>query len=172
MPGVRSNAETQVGRSLRVLLIWIGSVPTNSSRSRRWRFGKQLQSMLEGKSSGTPQNDWARRPIAALIWWYVPTTVGVSTSLLVSSSRVVAAVWVVAFAWMGIGCVLNARRCHRLHCYFSGPILLLGAVAVGLLASGVMSLGSHAINNTISITLVLALISFLPEAIWGRYRRS
>ena len=87
---------------------------------------------------------------------------------LVSSSRVVAAVWVVAFAWMGIGCVLNARRCHRMHCYFSGPILLLGAVAGGLLATGVVSLGALAINNTISITLVLALLSFVPEATWGQ----
>jgi len=26
-------------------------------------------------------------------------------------------------------CVLNARRCHRLHCYISGPVFLLGAVA-------------------------------------------
>ena len=96
--------------------------------------------MLDSKAPAPPQKDWARKPVAALIWWYVPTALGVLAGLLISSSRVVAAVWVVAFAWMGVGCILNARRCHRLHCYFSGPVLLLAAVTVGLLASGVMNL--------------------------------
>ena len=101
----------------------------------------------------------------------VPIALGASTGLLISSPRIVAAVWAVAFAWMGIGCLLNARRCHRLHCYISAPILLLGAVAVGLLGLGAINLGPHGLNNMISITLVLALFSFVPEVFWGRYRR-
>lgn len=171
MPGVRRDAETEVGRLLRVLLLWIDALSTYSGRSSRRRFGKQLQSMLDGNPAGTPQNDWARKPIAALIWWCVPIALGGAASLLISSSRIVAAVWAVVFAWMGIGCLLNARRCHRLHCYISGPVLLLGAVVVGLLGAGAITLGFHAIDNTISITLVIALFSFVPEVIWGRYAR-
>ncbi|MEO7208038.1 MAG: hypothetical protein ABI145_14950 [Steroidobacteraceae bacterium] len=125
--------------------------------------------MINSKTAGTPQRDWARKPIATLFLWCVPIALGASTSLLIPSSRIVAAVWVVAFAWMGIGCLLNARRCRRLHCFISGPVLLLGAVVVGLLAAGAINLGLHAINNTISITLMLALFSFVPEAIWGKY---
>jgi hypothetical protein len=127
--------------------------------------------MLDSKGSGTPQKDWARKPIAATLLWCVPIALGAIGGLLISSSRVVAAVWVVALSWMGIGCLLNARRCHRLHCFISGPILLLGAVAAGLLAAGAINLGPHALNNTISITLVLALFSFVPEMIWGKYGR-
>ena len=47
----------------------------------------------------------------------------------------------------------------------SGPILLLGAVAIALQGTGAINLGIHAINNTISITLVLALLTFVPEAL-------
>jgi hypothetical protein len=72
---------------------------------------------------------------------------------------------------MGIGCGLNARRCHRLHCYLSAPILLLGAIAAGLIGFDVVMLGPHALNNAISLTLVLALLSFVPEMIWGKYGR-
>jgi hypothetical protein len=127
--------------------------------------------MLDPKGSGTPQKDWARKPIAASLLWCVPIALGAAAGLLLSSSRIVAAVWVVALSWMGIGCLLNARRCHRLHCFISGPVLLLGAVAAGLLAAGGINLGPHALNNTISITLVLALLSFVPEMIWGKYGR-
>ncbi|MGH8089890.1 MAG: hypothetical protein ACREO6_00365 [Rudaea sp.] len=75
-----------------------------------------------------------------------------------------------AFIWMGVGCLLNARRCHRLHCYFSGPILLLGAIVAGLLGFGVIAPGPHAFNNAVSITLLLALLSFVPEALWSKYK--
>jgi hypothetical protein len=88
---------------------------------------------------------------------------------MISASRVIAGVWMVALGWMGIGCLLNARRCHRLHCYFSAPILLFGALVAGLIGFDVMTLGPHALSNAISFTLVLALLSFVPEMIWGKY---
>ena len=142
----------------------------DSSRSGRWALGEQLLSMLASKEVDTMHKDCVRKPIAATILWCIPIALGAAASVAVPSSHIIAATWVIAFTWMGVGCVLNARRCHRLHCYLSGPIFLLGAIAVGLLASGVISLGSHAISNTISITLILALLSFVAEMIWGRYR--
>lgn len=80
-------------------------------------------------------------------------------------------IWMALFVWMGIGCVLNALRCHRIHCYISGPIFLLGALSCGLIAAGVLTFGPHALNNFVSITLVLALLSFVFEAIWGKYSK-
>lgn len=171
MPGVRRDAETQCGRLLRVLLLWLGAMPIDSGRSGRWSLGEQLLLMLDSNEIGTKRRDLVRKPITATILWCIPIALGAAASIAVSSSRIIAATWAVAFTWMGVGCLLNARRCNRLHCYFSGPILLLGAMAVGLLASGVISLRPHAISNTISITLALALLSFVPETIWGRYRR-
>ena len=126
--------------------------------------------MLNNDQAGcTTQTDWGRRPATAFAWWGIPLALGVSAAFLTSSSRVVAVVWVVVFAWMGVGCLLNAYRCHRLHCYFMGPVLLLGAVVVGLLGLGEAALGSHGLSNAINGTVVLALLSFVPEWIWGKY---
>ncbi len=75
----------------------------------------------------------------------------------------------VLFGWMGTGCILNARRCHRLHCYLSGPAFFLGAAALALFAAGIPLLGSHSLNNVIGITLAAALLSFVPEMIWRKY---
>ena len=76
--------------------------------------------------------------------------------------------WAILFVWMGTGCILNARRCHRLHCYISGPAFLLGAAVLGLLAVGLVVLEAHALNNIVGITLLAALLSFIPE-IWKKY---
>jgi len=70
---------------------------------------------------------------------------------------------------MATGCLLNARRCHRLHCYISGPVLLLGGLFAGLVAAGAFGLGIQAFNNAVSATLILALLSFVPEFVWKRY---
>jgi hypothetical protein len=118
----------------------------------------------------SPQNDWARRPGPALIWWCIPLSLALAFSLTIHASRIVAGVWVIALGWMGIGCALNAMRCHRLHCYFSGPILLLGALAAGLIGFDVVTLGPHAFNDAISLALMLALLSFVPEMVWSKYR--
>jgi hypothetical protein len=56
-----------------------------------------------------------------------------------------------------------------LHCYISGPVFLIGAVVVGLLAAGLTFLGPHALNNVVSITFVLVILSFVPEFIGNRY---
>jgi hypothetical protein len=115
--------------------------------------------------------DWARSPISVAIWWVVPIVAGNLADHLPLSRPVTALVWVVALAWMGLGCILNARRCHRRHCYFSGPVLLAGAVAVALVGWDVVPLGPNGLSLTLWTTLGLALLSFLPELIWGRYAR-
>jgi hypothetical protein len=70
---------------------------------------------------------------------------------------------------MGLGCALKARQCHRLHCYISAPVLFAGAVAVALVGLGATPLSPHAVSYIIDGTLVLALLSFLSEAMFGKY---
>jgi hypothetical protein len=70
---------------------------------------------------------------------------------------------------MAVGCLLNARRCHRVHCYISGPALLLGAVFSALVALGVVDVSPQVFNNAVSAMLVVALLSFVPEVIWKRH---
>jgi len=114
-------------------------------------------------------NDWVRRPGMGFVWWCLPLGVGVAANYFASSPRAIALVWMVSFSWMGTGCILNARRCHRLHCFISGPAFFLGAAALALFTSGIALLGPHSLDNIVGITLTVALLSFVPELIWRKY---
>jgi hypothetical protein len=116
-----------------------------------------------------PANDWVRRPAMGFVWWCLPLGISVAANYLVSSSRATALVWMVSFAWMGTGCLLNARRCHRIHCYISGPAFFLGAAALAFFAAGVAPLGPHSLNNIVGVTLAVVLLSFVPETVWRKY---
>lgn len=113
--------------------------------------------------------DWVRRPGMGFVWWCIPLGVGAAGTYFASSPRSATLVWTLSFVWMGTGCLLNARRCHRLHCYISGPAFFLGAVSLALLAGGIALLGPHSLNDIVGITLSVALLSFIPEMIWRRY---
>jgi hypothetical protein len=114
------------------------------------------------------RDDWVNRPGMGIVWWCLPLAVGVAASYLASSPLTTVLVWIVSFVWMGTGCILNARRCHRLHCYISGPAFFLGAAALGLFAAGIAFAGPHSLNNIVGITLTVALLSFVPEIIWKK----
>ena len=113
--------------------------------------------------------DWARQPLTIIAWWGLPIALDASAGLLHLPFRAAAGVCAVAFAWMATGCLLNALRCHRVHCYISGPVLLLGAIMAGLAATGVTNLGPQTFGNAVSAILVLALLSCVPELVWKRY---
>ncbi|MBI1331219.1 MAG: hypothetical protein GC166_15085 [Alphaproteobacteria bacterium] len=115
------------------------------------------------------QNDLVRRPVSALIWWGLPIAIGASVDLFGLSLRAHAAICAVLFVWMATGCLLNARRCHRVHCYISGPVFLLGAALAALLAVGLIDLSSREFSNAVGAVLILALLSFIPEIVWRRY---
>lgn len=111
--------------------------------------------------------DWSRQPVGITFWWVLPIVTAISTNFLTLSLAAAALVWAVAFAWMGTGCLLNARRCSRLHCLVAGPVFWLGAIAAGLVAPGLLP-GTHALNSVIWGTVVLAILSNVPEKILGR----
>ena len=114
------------------------------------------------------RNDWVDRPGMGFIWWCLPLALGVAASFF-ASPRATVLVWIVLFIWMGTGCILNARRCRRLHCYISGPAFFLGAAALTLFVAGVAFEGPHSLNNIVGITLAVVLLSFVPEKIWRKY---
>ncbi len=86
--------------------------------------------------------------------------------------EVAAIVWPVAFLVMGVACVANARRCRRVHCFFTGPLFLLASVLSALHGWRVMDLGPRAWELIGYGTFALAFVLyFAPEAVWGKYFR-
>jgi hypothetical protein len=129
---------------------------------------KNIESQVSNQTCNLARNDWATRPGAGFFWWCLPLGLGFGANFLTLAVRGIATIWVILFVWMGTGCILNARRCHRLHRYISGPTFLLGALVIGLLAAGLLAVGPHAPNNIVGVTLVVALLSFVPE-MWKKY---
>lgn len=83
-----------------------------------------------------------------------------------------AIVWPLAFLVMGAGCVTNAIRCGRVHCYFTGPLFLLAGLLSALLGLRVIDLGSRPWETIGYGTFALALVLYFgPEAIWGKFFR-
>ena len=79
---------------------------------------------------------------------------------------------VAAFFWMGIGCVMNARRCQRRHCFYSGPLFLISSVLVLLIGFKVISFGPDGLSYVMWGTLVAFLMTFIPERLEGKYKDS
>ena len=70
------------------------------------------------------------------------------------------ALWTTAFLWAGAACCVNARKCGRVHCTFTGPLYLALAAACAAVAAGWFSvqwfwIWIGAIAGT--------LLSFMPE---------
>jgi hypothetical protein len=98
--------------------------------------------------------------------WYLPIAL-----LIVGGawSRGQAWLWAFAFAVMGAGCLANAWRCGRLHCYVTGPLFVLSAIWSLLSAVGVVSL--HA-NVLLVIVAGIVLFVHLVEVPFGRHAKA
>ena len=103
----------------------------------------------------------------ALAWW-IPQGAIVAALLIPVPMR--AAVWIVALVWMGTACMLNARRCGRTHCRYTGPYYLAMIVPVIVLALGVVSVGFY--GWLVLGVLILAgskIIWWATERAWGKF---
>lgn len=115
-----------------------------------------------GENDGCRERDLvAGRP--ALLLWCLPTAL-VIVGVVWPSAR--AALWIPALLLMGIACVVNARRCGRLHCHITGPLFLLAGLATALDAGGVVRLGWVPI---LVATAAGTAVAFGLEWLRGRY---
>lgn len=125
---------------------------------------------IEQCSSKGPRDLAGRLTTLGLIWG-LPTALMVLAVVFAGGGWVVATVWTVSLSVMGIACLINARGCGRMHCYFTGPFFL--AMAAASLAYGLhlLPLGPNGWNVLGSITLIGGcLLCCVPESLWGRYR--
>ena len=118
-------------------------------------------------------NDHAAQPLPFFWSWGLPIVVLISTNFMggVFPIPIIVAIMSGSFFWMGLACVLNAKRCRRRHCYYSGPIFILGGIAVLLVGFEIVSLGRDGLIIVVGATLSLALLTYLSEPIFGKYVR-
>jgi hypothetical protein len=74
------------------------------------------------------QGDLSARSIAYLLWG-LPALL-ILAGVLWPQARLW--VWTPALLTAAAACVVNAARCDRLHCYFTGPLFLLAAAGTFL----------------------------------------
>ena len=80
------------------------------------------------------------------------------------------AIWAAAMGVMAAACLVNALRCGRIHCYFTGPFLIAMALASLGYGLGALPLGPSGWNIIGMATLVgVVVLMWLPEAVLGKY---
>ena len=114
--------------------------------------------------------DFVRDRKASFLLWRLPALVMVVVAFLDIGLQATGTVWALCLSVFGFGCVSNAMRCGRLHCYFTGPFFLVMAVASLLHGFDWISLGSLGWLWIGLVTLVGGIgLTVVPERIWGQY---
>jgi hypothetical protein len=112
--------------------------------------------------------DWLGSLQTSLLAWWMPKAAILAGLFVPVSVRTL--IWIVALIWMGAACILNARRCNRTHCRYTGPYYLAMIVPVVVLGMGVVSAG---IYGWISLGMLVVggsgLIWWATERTWGKF---
>ena len=80
------------------------------------------------------QQDWASDWLTLGAVWGLPTVAMLLALPLIPIWRAV--VWITMLAWMGAAYVINARRCGRTHCRYTGPFFLVMACLLAVHIAG------------------------------------
>jgi len=114
------------------------------------------------------ERDWAGDWLTLAAVWGLPTVAMLLALVLDPEWRAI--VWVAMLAWMGTACVLNARRCGRTHCRYTGPFFLGMAGLVVVYIAGFVPLGPQPwLVLAIMIAGGNALIWWVSERFYGTY---
>lgn len=105
---------------------------------------------------------------AYFLLWRMPW-LAILASLPLKDSSLKAGIWTLAFSQMGIACIANASGCGRIHCYFTGPFYLLGALASFLRGTGQLPISWSGLLVFMSIGWLI--LGRVPERIWGKYTK-
>lgn len=79
--------------------------------------------------------------------------------------------WVVAFTVMGAGCLANAARCGRTHCYVTGPLFVLVAIWCLFSALGMTPSPMHS-DTVLLVVVAVVVLAHLAEIPLGRYMKA
>jgi hypothetical protein len=114
--------------------------------------------------------DWLSSPRTSALAWWIPKAAIVVALFSPPSART--GVWIIALVWMATACILNAKRCGRTHCRYTGPYYLTMIVSVVVLASGVISVDFYAwLSLAVLILGGSMIIWWATEKTWGKFAR-
>ena len=112
--------------------------------------------------------DWLGSTHTSLLAWWMPKAAILAGLLVPVSVRAVT--WIIALIWMGTACILNARRCNRTHCRYTGPYYLVMIVPVIALGTGLVTVG---ILGWVCLGVIIlggsGLIWWATERAWGKF---
>lgn len=125
------------------------------------------------KTNANEARDILSHPVGLGVVYCLPVVAIIASGSDIVSPGWHTAIWAAALVTMGAACIVNALRCRRVHCYFTGPFLLLMAIVTLLYGLGTLPLGNHG-WSLISATLIAGVLALwcLPEFFFGRYRTS
>ena len=112
--------------------------------------------------------DWLSSWHTSLVAWWIPQAAVLAGLLVPVPIRAV--LWTIALIWMGAACILNARRCGRTHCRYTGPYYLAMIAPVLVLASGIVTVDFY--GWLVLAVLILAgskIIWWATERAWGKF---
>lgn len=118
---------------------------------------------------GDRSRDLTASPTASFWLWRFPAAIVVAGALTSPIWRTL--LWTSALTVAGTGCTVNAARSRRMHCYFTGPFYLLGALLTLGYGTGLLPLGTSGwwwIAGVVGLGALL--LPWLPERLWGPYR--
>src|SRR5437868_703620 len=114
--------------------------------------------------------DWLGDVTSSSLAWWMPKAALLAGLFFPETAR--AGIWIIALIWMGTACILNARRCNRTHCYYTGPYYLAMIVPVLVLASDVVSVDFYAwLSLAVLILGGSMIIWWATERAWGKFLR-
>ena len=119
-------------------------------------------------TAAAQSRDWLASPSVRLLAWWLPKALVLGG--LFATVPVRTAVWIAALTWMGVACLLNASRCGRTHCRYTGPFYLAMTGPTLLLGFGVLSAGL--LGWSILACVMLAggkILWWATERAWGEF---
>ena len=112
--------------------------------------------------------DWLGSVHTSLLAWWMPKVAILACLFVPASFR--SLIWIIALIWMGTACILNARRCNRTHCRYTGPYYLAMIVPVMALGAGLVTVG---ILGWVCLGVIIlggsGLIWWATERAWGKF---
>lgn len=139
-------------------------------RSRRNALALDHHAAAKLAMSDCTRTDWASTWLALALVWGVPA--GAMLLALLFEPGLRAVVWITMLVWMGLACLVNARRCGRTHCRYTGPFFLGTAGLVVAYAAELLPLGSQPWLILGSLVAIgNALIWWGSERLLGTYLR-